>query len=92
MKILKPSEVGKGILIEYDAGQISPSDNKKVIQEINDRSIQEGPIVFHAILQKAGVENRNGRVYPADILKREVQNYQKLIDMGSALSELNHPE
>jgi hypothetical protein len=92
MKILKPSEVGKGILIEYDAGQISPSDNKKVIQEINDRSIQEGPIVFHAILQKAGVENRNGRVYPEDILKREVQNYQKLIDMGSALSELNHPE
>ena len=92
MKILKPSEVGKGILIEYDAGQISPSDNKKVIQEINDRSIQEGPIIFHAILQKSGVENRNGRVYPEDILKREVQNYQKLIDMGSALSELNHPE
>lgn len=92
MKILKPSEVGKGILIEYDAGQISPSDNKKVIQEINDRSIQEGPIIFNAILQKAGVENRNGRVYPEDILKREVKNYQKLIDMGSALSELNHPE
>ena len=53
MKILGPREIGHGILIEYDAGQISPSDNKKVIQEINDRSIQEGPIVFHAIIQKA---------------------------------------
>jgi len=92
MKILKPNEIGKGILIEYDAGQISPSENPQVIKEMNDRSIQEGPIIFNAILQKAGVENRNGRVYPEEILKREVQNYQKLIDMGSALSELNHPE
>ena len=56
----------------------------KVIKEMKDRSIQDGPIIFHAILQKAGVENRNGRVYPEEILKREVQNYQKLIDMGSA--------
>jgi len=92
MKILKPNEIGKGILIEYDAGQISPSENSQVIKEMKDRSIQDGPIIFHAILQKAGVENRNGRVYPEEILKREVQNYQKLIDMGSALSELNHPE
>jgi len=92
MKILKPNEIGTGILIEYDAGRISPSDNTKVIKEMKDRSIQEGPIIFHAILQKAGVENRNGRIYPEAILKREVQNYQKLIDMGSALSELNHPE
>ena len=53
---------------------------------------KRGHLVFHAILQKAGVENRNGRVYPEEILKREVVNYQKLIDMGSALSELNHPE
>ena len=92
MKILEAGEIGKGILIEYDAGKISPSDNTKIIKELNDRSIQEGPLVFHAILQKAGVENRNGRVYPEEVLKREVVNYQKLIDMGSALSELNHPE
>ena len=70
MKILKPNEIGKGILIEYDAGQISPSDNVKIIKEMKDRSMQEGPIIFHAILQKAGVENRNGRVYPEEILKR----------------------
>ena len=29
MKILKPHEIGKGILIEYDAGQISPSENSQ---------------------------------------------------------------
>ncbi len=94
MEILRPGKVGTGILIEYDAGHISPknSNNKKVIKEMTDRSIQEGPIIFHAILQKSGVENRNGRVYPDNILKREVDNYQKLIEKGSALSELNHPE
>ena len=73
MEILRPGKLGTGILIEYDAGQISPknNNNKKVIKEMTDRSIQEGPIIFHAILQKSGVENRNGRVYPDNILKRE---------------------
>ena len=28
--------------------------------------------MMYAVLQKAGVENRNGRVYPRDILQREV--------------------
>ena len=94
MEILRPGKVCTGILIEYDAGHISPknNNNEKVIKEMTDRSIQEGPIIFHAILQKSGVENRNGRVYPDNILKREVVNYQKLIEKGSALSELNHPE
>ena len=34
MKILGPNETGKGILIEYDAGHVSPDDNKKVISEM----------------------------------------------------------
>jgi len=94
MEIIKAGKLGTGILIEYDAGYVSPknTNNKKVIKEMTDKSIQEGPIIFHAILQKSGVENRNGRVYPENILKREVDNYQKLIEKGSALSELNHPE
>ena len=73
MEIIKPGKIGTGILIEYDAGHISPKNtfNKKIIKEMEDRSIQQGPIIFHAILQKSGVENRNGRVYPDKILKRE---------------------
>ena len=31
-------------------------------------------------------------VYPEKILKREADNYKKMIDKGIALSELNHPE
>ena len=92
MEVLKPGQLGKGILVEYDAGHISPKDNVKIIKEMKDRSLQKEPIIFNAILQKYGVENRNGRIYPKEVLQKEVKNYQKLIDMGSALSELNHPE
>ena len=31
MKILGPKEIGHGILIEYDAGSISPKQNSKVL-------------------------------------------------------------
>tara|TARA_R100000664_G_C2753502_1_gene140925 strand:+ start:1107 stop:1820 length:714 start_codon:yes stop_codon:yes gene_type:complete len=94
MNILPPGKLGTGLLIEYDAGHISPSDikNKKVISEMKSNEVQQGPITFYAILQKCGVENRNGRVYPSDILHREVDRYQDLIKQGRALSELNHPE
>tara|TARA_R110000796_G_scaffold74_16_gene364 strand:- start:19414 stop:20115 length:702 start_codon:yes stop_codon:yes gene_type:complete len=90
MKLLKSGELGTGILVEYDAGHISAKTNKHIIKEIASKS--EDNIMMYAVLQKAGVENRNGRVYPRDILQREVDKYQTLIGQGRALSELNHPE
>ena len=36
MKVLGPKETGTGILIEYDAGHVSPDDNKKIISEFNN--------------------------------------------------------
>jgi len=50
------------------------------------------PFEFYAVLQKYDTPNRNGRVYPEDILKREAENYKKMIARGTSLSELNHPE
>lgn len=90
-RILKPGEVGHGVLIEYDAGYISPKDNQKFITEIKkldtgNRIIEE-PLVLYAVLQKCGVENRNGRVYPREILERESRNYQKIIQENRALGE-----
>ena len=52
MEVLKPGQLGKGILVEYDAGHISPNDNVKIIKEMKDRSLQKEPIIFNAILQK----------------------------------------
>jgi hypothetical protein len=93
MKILAPNETGKGILIEYDAGYINPkSENNHYIMESKSFMDHSKPFEFYAVLQKYDTPNRNGRVYPKNILMREAENYKKMIDKGISLSELNHPE
>ena len=90
MRVLEAREIGHGILIEHD-GYISPLDNKEVIKEISEPTF-DGEIFMNAILQKYDTPNRNGRVYPEKILKRENDRYQDIISKGAAISELNHPE
>lgn len=90
MKVLGPKETGKGILIEYDAGFISPDENKNIISEMKGVDFSED-IVLYAVLQKYDTPNKNGRIYPETVLKREVDKYQNVIGKGSALNELNHP-
>tara|TARA_R110000824_G_scaffold59863_10_gene160465 strand:+ start:1269 stop:1979 length:711 start_codon:yes stop_codon:yes gene_type:complete len=94
MRILEANEIGKGVLLENDAGHISPNYylNKKIITETKGFKDSGDEVFIYAVLQKCGVQNRNGRIYPAEILKREVDKYQQLIGQGRALSELNHPE
>jgi hypothetical protein len=95
MKILGPQDTGKGILIEMDAGYISPNDshNKNLLEQANKNMLDYSkPFEFYAVLQKYNTPNRNGRVYPEKILKREADNYKKMIAKGTSLSELNHPE
>jgi hypothetical protein len=90
MKILGPNETGRGILIEYDAGHVSPDDNKKIISEMRDMDFSQD-LILYAVLQKYDTPNKNGRIYPEMLLKREVEKYQTLIKKGGALNELNHP-
>lgn len=93
LKILKPYESGKGILIEDDAGYINPkTENNQYIMESKSMLDHSKPFEFYAVLQKYNTPNRNGRIYPERILKREVDNYKKMIQKGTSLSELNHPE
>lgn len=81
---------GRLLLIEYDAGHISPLDNKEVISEMKNMDFSQD-IVLYAVLQKYGVPNKNGRIYPEHILKREIDKYQSIMKKGGALNELNHP-
>ena len=94
MRVLGPNDLGNGILVEWDAGTVSPNEfrNAEVIRESYGQLEHSKPFEFYATLQKYGVPNRNGRVYPEKILKRESENYKKMIEKGTALSELNHPE
>jgi len=94
LQIIQPGQVGKGILIEYDAGFINPKDkyNSELIRESKNFMDHTKPFEFYAVLQKYNTPNRNGRIYPERILKREADNYKKMIEKGTSLSELNHPE
>lgn len=51
-----------------------------------------GRVLVNGVLQRAGAENQNGRVYPKDILEREAKKYQVLIKERRALGELDHPD
>lgn len=92
MKILGPNDTGRGILLEYDAGYISPNElnNKRILSEMKDMDFSKDLILF-AVLQKYDTPNKNGRIYPEFILKRENDKYQQVIQNGGALNELNHP-
>ena len=95
LKILSESEIGYGILLEGDAGLISPTFdlNAGIIKEMKDNLTDYSqPIYVYATLQKYDVENRNGRIYTEEILRREVERYQKIIDMNASFHELDHPE
>jgi hypothetical protein len=50
------------------------------------------PLIMTGILQKADQLNRNGRVYPYDILKREADKYMELVENNTAGGELDHPD
>ncbi len=90
MKILGPKETGHGILIEYDAGHVSPEENKQIIKEAKEMDFSQD-LILYAVLQKYDTPNKNGRIYPEVLLKRENEKYQTLIKKGGALNELNHP-
>jgi len=49
-------------------------------------------VTMKGILQKADTLNQNGRIYPLNVLEREVRNYQKFIIENRALGELDHPD
>lgn len=51
-----------------------------------------GKVVMKGILQKADTLNQNGRIYPMNVLEREIRNYQKFIAENRALGELDHPD
>ena len=98
IKVIRPNKAGFGILIENDAGFIEPNDirNKPFINEINKigtaNAIMTEPLILFVVLQKYGVLNKNKRVYPEYILRREAKNYEVLIQSRTAIGESDHPD
>jgi len=63
-----------------------------LLTEGEKRQVQNGALIFAAKLQEAGVENGNKRIYPKEVLLREIENYQKLVSDRRSLGECDHPD
>ena len=65
--------------------------DNELIKEAHDTS---KPLVLrHVTLQRANSKNQNGRIYPRDVLTKEVVKYEKeFVQQNRALGELDHPE
>ncbi|MFZ9205027.1 MAG: primosomal protein [Candidatus Nanopelagicaceae bacterium] len=66
------------------------------IEEVNvlvEESNGKKNLYIEGIFLQSEMKNRNGRVYPFDILDREVQKYnEQYVNTGRALGELGHPD
>ena len=48
---------------------------------------------IEGIFMQGGIKNRNGRVYPVEVLQKEVQRYNReYIAKNRAYGELGHPQ
>lgn len=64
-----------------------------LLTEEEKRLVREQKACFlTGVMQRADAKNGNGRVYPFNVLKREVENYKKLVRDQRALGELDHPD
>jgi hypothetical protein len=69
---------------------------KEVTQELeylveDSESGRKGTFI-QGIFMQAEQKNRNGRMYPARVMEKEVRRYQDLISEKRSLGELGHPE
>ena len=79
--------MGKELLIEYLPFTIKPSR----IVESTERN--GGRLIVSGVLQRANAKNQNGRVYPRNILEREIKRYMdEEVAQKRALGELDHPD
>ena len=50
-------------------------------------------LIIEGIFMQADQKNRNGRIYPKDVLEQAVNKYtEQQVSKGRAVGELNHPE
>ena len=64
-------------------------DAEYIVEESNGKK----NYAIKGIFMQADVKNRNGRVYPSEILQREVVRYNReFINKNRAFGELGHPE
>tara|TARA_S200002703_G_scaffold96863_2_gene83695 strand:- start:4557 stop:5144 length:588 start_codon:yes stop_codon:yes gene_type:complete len=68
--------------IQYDSNIIAEA-----------RDLSKPLVLRNVVLQRANAKNQNGRVYPREILMKEIIRYRnEFVNENRALGELDHPE
>ena len=49
-------------------------------------------LIVKGVIQRADTLNQNGRIYPKDILFKELENYKKFVSERRAVGELDHAD
>lgn len=92
---IKAGQTGNGLLVEHDGHIISKKDTIQQIKEDIDNGhkfVIPDDFIVSAVFQKYGIKNANGRIYPENILKREVQKYlENQVANHTAIGALDHP-
>ena len=79
--------MNKKLLVEVRPFEISRNKIDESIKENNGRLVVKG------VLQRAESKNQNGRVYPREVLLKEVSKYlSEQVKERRALGELDHPD
>lgn len=63
-----------------------------LLTEREKKEIANGAMYLTGRIQTADKQNGNGRVYPYEVLKREIDNYKKVVADNRACGELDHPD
>ena len=60
-----------------------------LLTEREKAEMANGTMYLSGRLQTADKQNGNGRVYPYEVLKREMENYNKIVEDNRACGELD---
>ena len=63
-----------------------------LLNEREKKEMANGTLYLSGRLQTADKQNGNGRVYPQEVLKREIKNYMNVVKDNRACGELDHPD
>lgn len=83
--------MSKQLLTEFNA-LCKDGICRDLLSEREKREMENGVVYLSGRLQTADKKNGNGRSYPYKVLKREMDNYKKIVEDNRACGELDHPD
>lgn len=61
-------------------------------EQVEKAKKEGGPLIVKGVIQRADVLNQNGRIYPRDVLEKQVEAYKELVRERRAVGELDHAD